>query len=74
VVRHFHRTGHSKNPPFLRLMRPQFLQASTKRERLHRFPLSFVSLGQFLTSIRRALVRSTPFRVGHGWLDAPALL
>jgi hypothetical protein len=55
-------------------MRPQFLQASTKRERLHQFPLSFVSLGQFLTSIRRALVRSTPFRVGHGWLDAPALL
>src|SRR5207253_8655793 len=53
-VRHFHKTGHSKNPPFLRLMRPQFLQASTKRERLHQFPLSFVWLDQFHTSIRRA--------------------
>jgi hypothetical protein len=73
-VRHFHKTGRSKNPPFLRLMRPQVLQASIKRERLHQFPLSFVSLGQFPASIRRALVRSTPFCVGHGWLDAHTLL
>jgi hypothetical protein len=36
-------------------------------------PNAFVRLGQFRTSIRRALVRRTPFRVGHGWRDEPAL-